>query len=73
MWLEDPKTKTKSVTLTLLVLGFLVCLLKLIFSGMSISHFVIEKFSGSDFAMAVGALGGVYALRRAKPADKEVE
>lgn len=64
MWLIDPKTKTKSVTLTFFALGFTVAVVKLAISGVSIAGFQVEQFSGVDFAAVVGALGGVYALRR---------
>lgn len=66
MWITDPKTKEKSVTLTFFTLGFIVALLKLLGSGVEIKGFKIEPFSGTDFAATVGALGGVYALRRIK-------
>lgn len=64
MWLTDPKDKQPSVTLTLFVGGFIICLLKLIGSGIVIGPITLSPFSGVDFAAAVGALGGVYALRR---------
>lgn len=54
----------KSVTVTAFVLGFLVCLAKLVFSGMTIQGFTLAQFSGTDFAAAVGSLGAIYALRR---------
>lgn len=54
----------KSVTVTAFVVGFLVCLGKLAFSGMTIKGINLAQFSGMDFAAAVGALGAVYALRR---------
>lgn len=64
MWLKDPKTKERSVTLTVFAVGSLVALLKLLASGVSIGSFKAEKFGGGDFAAAVGALGAVYTLRR---------
>lgn len=71
MWIKDPKTKEKSVTLTLFVAGFAVALAKLALSGITISTFKVEAFTGVDFAAVVGALGGVYALRRINKTDKE--
>ena len=71
MWLEDPKTKEKSVTLTFFALGFVVAVVKLAFSGITIAGFQVEQFSGVDFAAVVGALGGVYALRRTKAREVE--
>lgn len=64
MWIKDPKTKQKSVTLTLFVVGFIVALAKLAVSGLSVGSFAVESFSGTDFAAVVGALGATYALRK---------
>lgn len=64
MYMKDPKTGEKSVTLTLLMIGFAVCLLKLLTSGIIIGTIQLGTFSGSDFATAVGALGAVYAARK---------
>lgn len=64
MYMKDPKTGEKSVTLTLLMVGFAVCLLKLLTSGMIIGTIQLGTFSGSDFATAVGALGALYAARK---------
>lgn len=64
MWLIDPKNDKPSVTLTMFVLGFIVATLKLLISGVIISGFQVESFSGGDYAAVVGALGGVYTLRR---------
>lgn len=63
-WISDPKSGEKSVTLTLFVTGFMVCLLKLIGSGIAIGSITLSAFSGGDFAAAVGALGAVYTARR---------
>jgi hypothetical protein len=64
VWLKDPKTKKPSVTLTLMVVGFMLAAVKMFISGMTISSFTLDKFSGTDFAAAVGALGIVYAWRK---------
>lgn len=64
MYLTDPKTKEKSVTLTLLITGFVVCLLKLLTSGVSFGNMNLGAFSGSDFAIAVGSLGAIYWGRK---------
>ena len=65
-WVRDPITKKKSVTLTMFVWGMLVCVFKLLISGHTAYGIVFETFSGSDFAMAVGALGSIYGFRRSK-------
>lgn len=64
IWITDPKTKEPSVTLTAFVVGFLVCLFKLLSSGIAISDFHLAVFSGVDFAAAITALGGVYSLKQ---------
>ncbi len=63
MWLTDPVTKNKSVTLTLFVVGYCVAIAKLAVAGIKLGSFEIQ-FSGGEFAAVVGALGGIYALRR---------
>lgn len=71
MWLKDPKSGEPSVTLTLFVWGFVVCLAKLILSGFSVGSLNFSLFSGVDFAAAVGALGAVYAMRRTQGGTSE--
>lgn len=63
-YLKDPKTNEYSVTMTLLVIGTAVALLKMVGSGMSLGGLTLDKFSGTDFAAAVGALGAIYAARK---------
>ena len=55
MWLKDPKDDKKSVSLTLLVAGFLIA------SG---ALFFKESFSASDWALVVGTVAGLYWSRR---------
>lgn len=64
MWIKDPSTKEESVTVTLYVIGFTVCTLKLLTSGMHFGNISLGTFSGSDFALAVGAVGAVYWGRK---------
>lgn len=64
MWILDPKSKEPSATLTFFTWGFLVCILKLLISGVSIAKISLGTFSGSDFSLAVGALGAIYVARR---------
>lgn len=61
-----------SVTMTAFVLGFIVVNAKLIFSGMTLGGLKIAAFSGSEYALAMGALGAIYVLRRSstKKEDK---
>lgn len=69
MWIPDPKTGEKSVTLTFFTLGFIVALGKLMFAGIAIGSFQLQPFSGMDFAGVCGALGGIYALRKNQDKD----
>jgi hypothetical protein len=71
MFIKDPKTGLPSVTLTTYVVGFAVCVVKLLLSGMVAGEFQFGAFGGTDFAAAVGALGAIYAAR--KHTDKESE
>jgi hypothetical protein len=64
IWITDPRTKEPSVTLTAFVVGFVVCLFKLIFSGIAIGSIKLAIFTGVDFAAAITALGGVYSLKQ---------
>lgn len=64
MWLKDPFNKQPSVTLTFFSAGFVVALGKLVLSGVQVGEFIIQPFTGADFAAVVGALGGIYALRK---------
>ena len=63
-WLIDPKSGKPSVTLSLLVLGFCVATLKLLVSGMIIHGMPMEAFTGGDYALVLGALGGIYGFRK---------
>ncbi len=51
-----------STNRTVFFYGSLVCLIKLAFSGMTFKTFQIPVFTGSDFGMAVAALGAIYSL-----------
>ena len=63
-YLKDPETGKKSVTLTVFVTGFIVCLTKLLLSDVSVGSLKLGPFSGGDFAAACGALGAIYWARR---------
>lgn len=71
MYLKDPKTGKKSVTLTMMFSGFVVTMLKLLFAGAKYAEFSMGDFSGSDFATVMGALGAIYTARKYTDKDKE--
>jgi hypothetical protein len=60
--LKDPNSGQPSTTRTVFFIGCLVCISKLAFSGLITKLFQLPQFSGSDFGMAIGALGSIYAL-----------
>lgn len=70
MWIKDPKTKEKSVTVTLLICGYTVALSKLLFAGFTFGDYSFGQFSGTDFAAVVGALGTIYGFRKFTDKDK---
>lgn len=61
----------KSATLTAFVSGFLVVNAKLLLSGVTVGSVTLSPFTGTEYATAVAALGGIYILRRSTaPADE---
>lgn len=61
--IKDSKDK-KSLTASAFFYGFLIVNLKLLSSGLTVGSVTLSPFSGSEYALAVGALGGIYILRR---------
>jgi hypothetical protein len=64
MWIRDPKTGEKSVTLTAFITGFGVATLKLLLSGVALGSVSLSPFTGSDYALVVGAVGAIYWARK---------
>lgn len=64
MWITDPKTKEKSVTLTVFMLSVLIGLGKLALSGVSFGGLSFSVFSGMEYAALVTASGTIYWGRR---------
>lgn len=60
--LSDPASGGPSTARTVFFYGACICLLKLLFSGLAIGPLTLGAFSGGDFAAAIAALGGIYAL-----------
>lgn len=74
MWLTDPNSGKKSVTLTLFVSGFITSCIKLIISGIVIVDKVkFSDFSGTDFALIMTSLGGIYTLRKAQSTKQNIK
>lgn len=57
-------TGKKSTTVTVFIVGFIFVLAKLMLSGHTIAGLTFEHFSGTEFGIALSALGGIYVLRR---------
>jgi hypothetical protein len=70
MYLRDPKTGEKSVSLTAFAAGFGVATIKLLLSGVVIGSVTLSPFTGSDYAMVVGAVGALYWARKNTEAQK---
>lgn len=64
MYIKDPISKRDSVTLTLLIVGFVVFIAKVIISDMTIGTFHFGTFSASDFSIGIASLGGLYFGRQ---------
>lgn len=54
----------KSLTATMFLIGFLITNAKFLMSGLAIYGWTAPAFAGSDYGIAIAALGGVYVLRR---------
>ena len=61
IWIKDPKTDKPSVSLTLLAIGFLLACYKLL----------VNDINGGDFAMIVGAVSGLYSVRKYQTRDED--
>lgn len=53
-----------SLTAVAFAVGFVICNLKLLLSGLEVGTIKLGVFSGGDYAAAIAALGAVYVLRR---------
>jgi len=60
--LKDESTGLPSTTRSVFLYGCGICLLKLLLSGVALGPIQLGAFSGGDFALAIGALGGIYSL-----------
>lgn len=61
-------------TTTVFIYGCVVCVIKLALSGSHIAGILIPSFGGSEFGIAIGALGGIYSLQNhVKNLGKEKE
>lgn len=64
MWIKEPKTKEPSVTLTLLVLTWLVGVIKIILSGNTFFNIHFNSFNGIDFGALLASMSSIYGVRK---------
>jgi hypothetical protein len=64
-FIKDSEGK-QSLTATILFVGAMVSFAKLLLSGMVIKGITFGEFSGADFSLVMGSLGGIYTIRRSK-------
>ena len=60
----DPNTGKKSVSLTILLTTFIVCLTKLLVSGIVINGWTIPEFTATEFAIAMASVAALYWGRK---------
>ena len=60
-----------SLTATAFILGFLAVNLKLLASGFVVAGATVSQFSGTEYGVALAALGGIYILRRTTSGSQE--
>ncbi len=59
--IKNPKTNRKSISMTLVVIGFSVINLKLLVSGITvIDRVTMSEFSGVDYAAALTAISALW-------------
>ena len=64
MWIKDPKTKEKSVTLPLLMSTFAIASIKLIVSGIAFKDLSFSPFDAQGWALMITTAGGLYWGRK---------
>lgn len=70
-WIKDPKNDKPSVSLTLLIIGFVTVLAKFLLSGAVVMEFSFGELSAADFGIAISPLAMLYWGRRNSPPTKE--
>jgi len=63
MLIKDSSGKP-SITMTAFVTGFIVVNAKLLISGLTVGGYKMAAFTGTEYAAALSALGGIYVMRR---------
>jgi hypothetical protein len=73
MYFKDPKTKKESVTLTLLIVGFIVATTKLLVAGSEFGSLKFGEFDGVQYAAALSAISALYWARKRDTIKKDKE
>jgi hypothetical protein len=71
--IKDSTTNKRSLTATVFFIGSMIALIKLLLSGITILEYTFPILTGSDFALIIGSLGGIYSLRRSKAVHQDEE
>ena len=64
VWSKHPGSEKQSVTMTLLIIGFIIVMIRFALSNVVIFGYTVPYTSGGDCALVISALGGLYGLRR---------
>jgi hypothetical protein len=70
-YLKDPKTNEPSPTLTLMWVGVIVALIKLLLADTTFAGIQFGSFSGSDFALVISPFVALYGHKRQVNAASE--
>ncbi len=69
-WIKDPKNDKPSVSLTLLVIGFVTVLAKFLLSGVVIGDATLGSITAGDFGIAISPLAALYWGRRSSSTEE---
>lgn len=72
-WIKDPKNNQPSVSLTLLIVGFVTVLSKFLLSGVVFNEINFGTLTATDFGVAISPLAMLYWGRRNSDPNKKEE
>lgn len=70
MWIKDPKTSKKSVTVSILVATFIMASAKLLLAGLTFKDLTFGSFEPSGWALMMTTAAGLYWGRKHTDKDK---
>jgi hypothetical protein len=69
--LKNSQNNEPAYIASMVIFGFFIINLKLLFSGIQITHDIkLSEFTGVDYAAAVGALGGIHIFNKKQESNK---